>query len=198
MIRVGVEHKWPYFYKQHCNYPVQSSADRFFLNTNHERLEGDNRMNEVRQTVEPLLTYQRCPSTWFLFLCIRTMSSLHWAHRSVSASRDRRWSHWIKLIRGPRCRSINSFRFMTSQLRERDSQSTRSSTNTLLEQLFWGSSSAQDLRNSQVTKKQRTQIRNKDLNTVRNRKTIAPKESKKFSHLVLYHLLTYSLKLQSK
>lgn len=138
MIRVGVEHKWPYFYKQHCNYPVQSSADRFFLNTNHERLEGDNRMNEVRQTVEPLLTYQRCPSTWFLFLCIRTMSSLHWAHRSVSASRDRRWSHWIKLIRGPRCRSINSFRFMTSQLRERDSQSTRSSTNTLLEQLFLG------------------------------------------------------------
>lgn len=33
---------------------------------------------------------------------------------------------------------------------------------------------------------------------MRNRKTIAPKESKKFSHLVLYHLLTFSLKLQSK
>ena len=33
---------------------------------------------------------------------------------------------------------------------------------------------------------------------MRNRKTIAPKERKKLSHLVLHHLLTYSLTLQSK
>lgn len=39
---------------------------------------------------------------------------------------------------------------------------------------------------------------NKKLNTMRNRKTIAPKERKKLSHLVLHHLLTYSLTLQSK
>lgn len=39
---------------------------------------------------------------------------------------------------------------------------------------------------------------NKKLNTMRNRKTIAPKKKKKVSHLVLHHLLTYSFTLQSK